>query len=189
MLAVLGEGFAYIKLGSVTLCLTIGKHLEENAQEATMNRLIFPLSAALLIVTLNGCASSPYYEDTYVYEDGYYPSSDGCRSCGEIRDIERVHRRGSNSGGGALLGAIIGGALGNTVGKGDGRTAATIAGAVAGGFAGNAVENHNADERTLWRFHVRLDDGRWAVVTQYDNPGLHRGDRVSVNGDHVTRVR
>lgn len=111
---------------------------------------------------------------------------------GVVADIERVSagRRGSTSGGGAVLGAIIGGVLGNQVGKGDGRKAATVAGAVAGGFAGNAVE-HSGNDRdgNAWRIYVDLDDGRSATVTQYRNPGLRRGDRVMIRNEQVEFAR
>ena len=77
-----------------------------------------------------------------------------------------------------------------TVGKGDGRTAATVAGAVAGGFAGNAVEaNNNGRPYNAYRFYVQLDDGRKAVVTQYDNPGFRPGDRVMIRNSHLVMLR
>jgi outer membrane lipoprotein SlyB len=90
-----------------------------------------------------------------------------------------------------VLGAIIGGVLGSTIGKGDGRTAATVAGAVAGGFAGNAIERDSNDrgDREAWQFQVRLDDGRWATVTQWDNNDLRPGDRVMIRDNRLIRLR
>ncbi|ANB19150.1 glycine zipper 2TM domain-containing protein [Dokdonella koreensis] len=114
-----------------------------------------------------------------------------CGPCGYIEDVERVSasERGT-SGAGAVIGAIVGGVLGNTIGHGRGRRAATVGGAVAGGFAGNAVErNSNERDGNAWRFYVDLDDGRSAVVTQYDNPGLRRGDRVAIRGDRVVLLQ
>jgi outer membrane lipoprotein SlyB len=68
--------------------------------------------------------------------------------------------------------------------------AATVAGAVAGGFAGNAVEaNNNGHAYNAWRFYVQLDDGRNAVVTQYDNPGYRPGDRVAIRDNHLVTLR
>jgi len=140
-----------------------------------------------------GCVAPPprtVYRDR-AYEDRAYYERD-CRQCGRIQDIERVYARdrGATTGGGAVIGAIVGGLLGNTVGKGDGRRAATVAGAVAGGFAGNAVER-DANGRTYnaYRFYVDLDDGRQAVVTQYDNPGFRPGDRVAIRRDHLVMLR
>src|SRR5690606_7584984 len=104
---------------------------------------------------------------------------------------ERVRLREGTSGGGAVLGAIIGGVLGSTVGSGDGRKAATVAGAVAGGFAGNAIERESGGGygREAWLVTVRLDDGRWAEVTQSDHANLRRGDRVEIRNDRVVRIR
>ena len=145
---------------------------------------------AVLTTMLAGCVAPPprtaYYDH---HRDGGYERE--CRQCGRISDIERVYARDrGTSGGGAVLGAIIGGVLGSTVGKGDGRTAATVAGAVAGGFAGNAVErDSNGRSYNAFRFYVDLDDGRSAVVTQYDNPGFRPSDRVAIRNDHLVMLR
>lgn len=146
---------------------------------------------AVIATTLAGCVAPPPRHSTVYYDDrgGYYDRD--CRHCGRITDIERVYARGrgETSGGGAVIGAIVGGLLGSTVGKGD-RTAATVAGAVAGGFAGNAVErDSNGRTYNAYRFYVALDDGRSAVVTQYDNPGFRPGDRVAIQRDHLVMMR
>jgi outer membrane lipoprotein SlyB len=145
-----------------------------------------------IAATLAGCVAPPPRPSAVYYDDrgGYYERD--CRQCGRITDIERVYarNRGETSGGGAVIGAIVGGLLGSTVGKGDGRTAATVAGAVAGGFAGNAVErNENSRTYNAYRFYVALDDGRSAVVTQYDNPGFRPGDRVAIRNSHLVMMR
>lgn len=147
-----------------------------------------------LIAGLAGCVAPQPRADYYDQRGRYESSSQNCRQCGEVRDVERVYAErgggGSTSGGGAVLGAIIGGVLGNTVGRGDGRKAATVVGAVAGGFAGNAVErNGNDRESNAWRIYVDLDDGRSATVTQYRNPGLRRGDRVVIRNQQVEFIR
>jgi len=110
-----------------------------------------------------------------------------CRLCGTVRDVERVEVRPGNSGGGAVLGAIVGGLIGNQFGHGSGRAAATAAGVVGGAAVGNSVEENNSRgyAGTAWRFHVELDDGHWARVTQAENPGFHAGDRVVIRGDHL----
>ena len=143
------------------------------------------------VVAVSGCApTSPRVR----YDDDYYQrrASYDCSRCGVIDDVGRVYvRENGTSGGGAVLGAIIGGVLGSTIGKGDGRTAATVAGAVAGGFAGNAVERQSADngDRPAWQFHVRLDNGRWATVTQFENDDLRPGDRVMIRNNRLMRLR
>ncbi len=143
-----------------------------------------------MLVMLAGCAPvGPGVR----YNDGYSQRGYDCGGrCGVVEEVDRVYvRDNGTSGGGAVLGAIIGGVLGNTIGHGDGRRAATVAGAVAGGFAGNAVERNSNDRggRQAWQFQVRLDDGRWATVTQWDNDDLRPGDRVMIRNDRLVRMR
>ncbi|HVT33831.1 MAG TPA: glycine zipper 2TM domain-containing protein [Rhodanobacteraceae bacterium] len=161
------------------------------------------VTGVVLAAMLAGCVAPPprstaYYDNGGGYYDrgnnsGYYDRDRdrGCRQCGRISDIERVYAHDRRTtGGGAVIGAIIGGLLGSTVGHGDGRKAATVAGAVAGGFAGNAVEsNNNPRTYNAYRFYVDLDDGRSAVVTQYDNPGFRPGDRVAIRNSHLVMLR
>lgn len=155
------------------------------------NRLMTMALAGSTMVALAGCVATP---PRARYDDGYYQrrAQYDCSRCGVIRDMDRVYvRDNSTSGGGAVLGAIIGGVLGSTIGKGDGRTAATVGGAVAGGFAGNAIERNSNDrgDGEAWQFHVRLDDGRWATVTQWDPEGLRPGDRVMIRDNRLMRLR
>lgn len=159
-----------------------------------MNARIVPVAtAALAGLLLAGCVATP--PRTHYYDDDYYQrrAAYDCRTCGVIREVGRVYvRENSTSGGGAVIGAIIGGVLGSTVGRGDGRTAATVAGAVAGGFAGNAIErdsNGHGGGREAWQFQVRLDNGRWATVTQWDNDDLRPGDRVMIRDNRLMRLR
>lgn len=158
-----------------------------------------------LSAMMAGCVAPPprtaYYHNSPPPNSGYYDrdgysdrggySQRECYQCGRITDVERVYAQDrQTSGGGAVIGAIVGGLLGSTVGKGDGRTAATVAGAVAGGFAGNAVErDSNGRSYNAYRFYVTLDDGRSAVVTQYNNPGFRPGDRVAINGNQLVLLR
>ncbi|MET0229827.1 MAG: glycine zipper 2TM domain-containing protein [Rhodanobacteraceae bacterium] len=146
---------------------------------------------AVIATTLAGCVAPPPRPTTTYYDDRGGGYDRECRQCGRVTDVERVYARDrATSGGGAVIGAIVGGLLGSTVGKGDGRTAATVAGAVAGGFAGNAVEsNNNGRTYNAYRFYVSLDDGRSAVVTQYDNPGFRPGDRVMIRNSHLVLLR
>jgi outer membrane lipoprotein SlyB len=153
------------------------------------NRILSLAFLGTAIISAAGCVAQP---PRVRYDDGYSRNR-FCGNCGVIDDVGRTYVRGNGtSGGGAVLGAIIGGVLGSTIGKGDGRTAATVAGAVAGGFAGNAVErnnNGNGGDRPAWQFHVRLDNGRWATVTQWDNDDLRPGDRVMIRDDRLLRLR
>ena len=150
------------------------------------------LFTGVLGLTLAGCAATPphtrYHDDAYYQRRAQYD----CSRCGVIREVAQVYvRDNATSGGGAVLGAIIGGVLGNTIGKGDGRTAATVAGAVVGGAIGNQVERDNSDYggRPAWQFTVRLDDGRWATVTQWNHDNLRPGDRVMIRDNRLLRLR
>ena len=157
------------------------------------------LIAALLAATfaLTGCVAPPPRERVVYHEssDQGYSEQDHsgryCHRCGTVRDIDQVEIRQRSSGGGAVLGAIIGGVIGNQFGRGNGRAAATAVGVVGGAAVGDSVERDNARAASgsAWRYRVELDDGRWATVTQYDNPGFHPGDRVFVRGDHLETLR
>lgn len=170
---------------------------------ATRGLIVLMLVA---VFGLNACVAPPPRERV-VYRDqgapqgydqqrppqGYdqQPSGRYCHVCGTVRDIDQVQISQQTTGGGAILGAIIGGVIGNQFGRGGGRAAATAAGAVGGAVVGNNVEENNARAASgyAWRFRVELDDGRWATVTQYENPGFHPGDRVLVRRDHLEYMR
>src|ERR1700761_4586739 len=142
------------------------------------------------LFSLEGCVAPPPRQRVVYHEGGDTPDAPAgryCHSCGTVRDIDQVELRQGTTGGGAVLGAIIGGVIGNQFGRGSGRAAATAAGAVGGAVVGNNVEENDARARSgyAWRFRVELDDGRWATVTQYENPGFHPGDRVMVRRDHL----
>jgi outer membrane lipoprotein SlyB len=161
------------------------------------NKILATAVTAAFAIAAAGCvATTPRAHYGYGYDDGYggySRTARRCQTCGVVEDMDRVYvRDNATSGGGAVLGAIIGGVLGSTIGKGDGRTAATVGGAVAGGFAGNAIEregNRGRGGDEAWQFHVRLDDGRWATVTQWDDYGLRPGDRVMIRNDRLIRLR
>jgi len=147
----------------------------------------------IALMALSGCVAPPPRERVVYHEGGEGQNYSGryCHLCGTVRDIDQVELRQGNTGGGAVLGAIIGGLIGNQFGHGSGRAAATAAGVIAGSAVGNAAEEDNARHTSgyAWRYRVELDDGRWATVTQYDNPGFHPGDRVYVQRDHLEPMR
>lgn len=150
----------------------------------------FGVVALALTLILAGCVAPPPRERVIYREGGPQQSEYSgryCHSCGTVRDVAQVELRQGNTGGGAVLGAIIGGLIGNQFGRGSGRAATTAAGVVGGAMVGNSVEENNARAGSgyAWRFRVELDDGRWATVTQVENPGFHPGDRVHVRGDHL----
>lgn len=142
-------------------------------------------------LALAGCATQPYGNSNNGYYGGqssaYGNQPVRCNTCGVVQEVQQVYLENSGNGGtlGAIIGAVAGGVLGNQVGKGDGRKAATVAGAVAGGVVGNQVGKRSGHDDVAWRIVVRLDDGRYATVTQRENPGLRQGDYVEVRGDRV----
>ena len=161
----------------------------------TGKRIVATLSvtAALLLA---GCVTAPYGGQGYGYQQappaGYDSRPARCYNCGVVQEVQQVYVRGDNRNGGtlgAVIGAIAGGVLGSTVGKGDGRTAATVVGAVAGGAVGNQIGKRNDGDMAAWRIVVRLDDGRYATVTQQDNPGFRRGDYVQLRGERLYFAR
>jgi len=171
-----------------------------------------PMTIALLTALFGLSACVPPVQQRVVYRQGDYgyhgqpqsaqqpyqqqppdqqQSNNNCQSCGTVRGIEQLETRTGNTGGGAFLGAIIGGLIGNQFGGGAGKAAATAAGFLGGAAVGNSIEEGNARASSgyVWRFRVELDDGRWATVTQYANPGFRPGDRVWLNHDHIEYMR
>lgn len=143
------------------------------------------ITAALVPLALSGCYDEPrrtYREERVVYSG----APRGCDQCGVVTDVEEVYTDRQSSPLGAVIGAVAGGVLGSTIGKGDGRSAATVGGAVVGGVVGNQVGKREGQD-TAFQVRIRLDDGRYATVTQRDDPQLRRGDYVEVRGDRVYR--
>ena len=144
------------------------------------------VAVALVTLSLSACYEQPrraYGNDRVVYSG----AARGCEQCGVVDDIEQVYVQQGSSPLGAVIGAVAGGLLGNTIGKGDGRSAATVGGAVVGGVVGNQVGKRNGADDVAFKVKIRLDDGRWATVTQREDPQLRRGDYVEVRGDRVYR--
>ena len=135
----------------------------------------------------SGPGSAHYAWADVLRVDPIYDTVSVTRSRRECHDERVVERHQGNGTAGAVLGAVVGGVLGNTVGKGDGRKAATVGGAVAGGAIGHEIGQGEAGEQRVWRIEVRLDDGRYATVTQDDPPDVRVGDYVEVRNNHVYR--
>jgi outer membrane lipoprotein SlyB len=114
-----------------------------------------------------------------------------CETCGNIERIERVRLRDQQMdiGAGAVLGAIIGGVAGAQINSGDHEKTAIAAGAVAGGVIGHQVQKSSQKQEKGYQFDVRLDDGRWAQVTQLEKMNLRVGDRVVIRDDQLEYLR
>lgn len=139
---------------------------------------------ALSAVLLAACGSQPRYDNARDIRSR-------CETCGNIERIERVRLRDQQMdvGAGAVLGAIIGGVAGSQINTSDHQKAAIAAGAVAGGVIGHQIQKNNRKQKKGYQFDVRLDDGRWAQVTQLEKLGLRVGDRVVIRDDQVQYLR
>lgn len=98
-----------------------------------------------------------------------------CRSCGVVEKVVAVKQKGEGTGVGAVAGGVVGGVLGNQVGGGNGKKAMTVLGAVGGGFAGHEIEKQ-ARSTTVYKVHVRMDDGTTRTITQPTAPAV--GSRI-----------
>lgn len=139
---------------------------------------------ALTAILLAACGSQPRY-------DNRSDIRSRCETCGNIERIERVRLRDQEMdiGAGAVLGAIIGGVAGSQINTRDHETAAIAAGAVAGGVIGHQIQKNNQKQKKGYQFDVRLDDGRWAQVTQVEKNSLRVGDRVIIRDHHLEYLR
>ena len=139
---------------------------------------------ALTAVLLAACSTQPRY-------DNRSDVRSRCETCGNIERIERVRLRDQDIdiGAGAVLGAIIGGVAGSQINTRDHETAAIAAGALAGGVIGHEIQKNNQKQKKGYQFDVRLDDGRWAQVTQLEKNSLRVGDRVIIRDHQLEYLR
>lgn len=161
--------------------------------------LLRTTSIALVAMLAGGCGTmEPRYSDRGYQDSRSYDRYDNrydnrydrrCANCGVVERIDMVWAHDRASGGGAVIGAVIGGVVGNQIGSGSGRDAATVAGAIAGGVIGHRVEQRQQGDRQYYQFQIRLDDGRWATVTQRNNPGVRVGSRVIIENDQLSHMR
>jgi outer membrane lipoprotein SlyB len=88
---------------------------------------------------------------------------------------------------GTVVGGIAGGLIGHQIGSGHGKTAATVAGTIGGAVVGNQIEKKQA-QATRYRIIIRLDSGSKLIVEDTQDDNLRVGDRVRVDGTHVSRL-
>lgn len=100
-----------------------------------------------------------------------------CRDCGVVEKVVPVKVKGEGTGIGAVAGGVVGGVLGHQVGGGNGKKVMTVVGAVGGGLAGHEIEKQ-ARSNTVYKVHVRMDDGTTRTVTQSTAPAV--GARIKV---------
>lgn len=138
-------------------------------------------------VALAGCATSPGYSSGYGnsgYGNSGYGRPANCYDCGTVTRIETVRGNSNPNIAGPLIGGVVGAvaakelARRNTDSEGR-RNVAIGAGAVGGALAGNAIQNRT-EGGNVYNVHVRMQDGRTAVLTQSDIGGLREGSNVRV---------
>ena len=133
-------------------------------------------------LALSACATSPYGS---TYGSSPPPASANCYDCGTVTRIEMVNGTSTMPRAtGAVVGAVVGAVAAREIAKdqtdSEGRTnTATVAGAAAGALAGNAIQNRT-EGGNVYNVHVRMQDGRTAVVSQSDLGGIQEGSYVRV---------
>lgn len=140
--------------------------------------------AALTVLSIAACSTQPRY-------DNVHDVRSRCETCGNIERIERVRLRDPQMdiGAGAVLGAVIGGVAGSQIAGSDHQKVGIAAGAVTGGVIGHQIQKSSRRQKKGYQFDVRLDDGRWAQVTQLEKNSLRVGDRVIIQDDQLVYLR
>lgn len=150
-----------------------------------MHTLLRHLSVIGLIsalALLSACETPPQRQVVYS------GSSNRCEQCGVVSDVRQIETQKSSSPLGMVIGGIAGGVIGNQFGGGSGKVLTTVAGTVAGGAIGNQVGKNNGGPDVAWQVTVKLDDGRYATVTQAADPQVRPGDYVQIRNNLVYRM-
>ena len=142
-------------------------------------------SAMIAAATLVGCASTSPGYSSGGYGGGYGSSTPArCDTYGVVTRIDhRARASNTPNATGAVLGGIVGAVAAREIAErntdSDGRTnTATVAGAVGGAVAGNAIQNRTQGQG--YNVHVRMEDGRTAVVHQTNLHGVRQGSYVRI---------
>lgn len=113
-----------------------------------------------------------------------------CTDCGFIESINIVEGRegiGLSSvlggSGGGIAGAAIGSEYGDTS-----QTAATVAGASSSAMSGLQVQRRVGNNNNLYRFTVRMDNGKRQTVSLESRSGFEVGDRVKVVDGSIVKT-
>jgi len=103
---------------------------------------------------------------------------------GVIEQISEVQIKSNHHRGiGAVVGGIAGLGLGSLIGGGTGHDVAMVAGAVGGALTGNKVQKNYDKPVSGQQIIVRTTSGVLVSVTQSENPGLSKGQKVYIEGN------
>src|SRR5579859_2903287 len=149
----------------------------------TLLRHLAVVGLVSVVALVSGCVPPPPQRQVV-----YSGSSNRCEQCGVVSDVRQIQTQQGSSPLGMVIGGIAGGVLGNQVGRGSGRTLATVAGAVAGGAIGNQVGKNSGGPDVAYQVTIKLDDGRYATVTQAADPQVRPGDYVQIRNNLVYRL-
>jgi len=158
----------------------------------TLSKRLATAALAGCFALLAACATPPPRSGGYYggngggYNDGGYRSS-RCDQCGTVEDVRVVNVDKQASPLGMVGYTDQYGSQRRSAGTEGGRTAATVVGAVAGGAVGNEVGKRNGGPDQAFQVSIRLDDGRYATVTQADDPQIRQGDYVEIRNNRVYR--
>lgn len=131
---------------------------------------------------LNGAAQAQSYRNDAPQPYEYRQHA----ALGVVESVETIQgTQQGNKVAGTILGGVIGGVLGHQIGSGRGNDAATVAGALGGAALGHNLGDKRGS-RDSYRVSVRMDNGQTHVIQQDSLNGLRTGDRVRVDGNHVT---
>ncbi|RDI99661.1 glycine zipper 2TM domain-containing protein [Dyella solisilvae] len=148
----------------------------------TLLRHLAVVGLISVLGVLSGCETPPQRQVTYS------GSSNRCEQCGVVTDVRQTEQQKSSSPLGMVIGAVAGGVIGNQFGGGTGKALTTAAGVVAGGAIGNQVGKNQGGPDVAWQVTIKLDDGRYATVTQAADPQVRVGDYVQVRNNLVYRL-
>ncbi len=148
----------------------------------TLLRHLAVVGLVSVLALLSGCETPPQRQVVYS------GSSNRCEQCGVVSDVRQVQTQKGSSPLGTVIGGIAGGVIGNQFGGGSGKVLTTVAGAVAGGAIGNQVGKNSGGPDVAWQVTVKLDDGRYATVTQAADPQVRQGDYVQIRDNLVYRL-
>ncbi len=117
---------------------------------------------------------------------GAAAAADVCKTCGTVKSVAVVEKKGEGGPVGMIAGGVAGALLGNQIGSGTGRSVATVAGAAGGAYAGKKIEE-NVRTTKVWAVHVRMDDGAEKTFHFEKDPGFKAGDPVKQSGGSIVR--
>ncbi len=142
-----------------------------------MKQVVMLITAALVVVLVQGCASSRA-GDVYTRDDARRTMD---VQFGVVEEVRPVLIEGTAGTVGSVAGAAVGGIAGSTVGGGRGSAIATVLGAVVGGMLGAGVEEEVTRKPGL-EITVRLETGAMRAYVQEETADetFRPGDRVRI---------